>query len=89
MSGVDKTGQKTGQAHRRTKVAPGHQTQSRSGPTVRTVNKPDFDERDQRISPKRKAAGPEKRRRGSISRQSGPPATPEVVIRPETDEDDQ
>ena len=87
MSGVDKPGKRTGQTHHCTKAEPGHQTQSRSGPTVRTVNKPDFDERDQHISPKRKAAGPEKRRHSSTSHKPEPPATPEVVTRPETGED--
>ena len=60
-----KTGKKAGTVHRRTRLHSRSQTDAQAGEDQPTPGKPDFDEKDLGITPKRKAPGPAKRRRGS------------------------
>lgn len=82
-----------GKRHSLTDQAPEKQPAKDSGEEERSAQlpeKPDFDQKDQNISPNRKAPGPGKTSRPSSKRQPGPeagesadedsPAPPEAVI---------
>ncbi len=82
MSAEDKPGKKAGKIHECKEVTPGSAHRSRSGPSTRSASRPDFDAREEASSPKRKAAGPAKKRR----RGTAPPAptAPEASVRDES-----
>lgn len=84
MSPIKKTGKKAGTLHRKTRQHPVRQGDSGNGEAPHRLDKPDFDEKDKGISPKRKAPGPSKRRRGSLpvsSAEPSPPPSPEARIK--------
>lgn len=89
MSTRKKTGDKAGTVHRKTRQTPTHQRDPEVGEKSPGADKPDFDDKDAGIKPKRKAPGPAKPRRvGSRSpaSQAAPrPPTPEAHI----EEDDE
>ncbi len=83
MSASKKSDSKTGTVHKKTQQQPMHQvdTEDSSKPS-----KPNFDEKDQGISPKRKAPGPtQRRRRGKDSARPEATPTPEANIKNDHD----
>lgn len=72
-----KKNSKTGTVHKQTKQKPVHQSDPELREESSVPAKPNFDEKDQNISPKRKAPGPGKRRRSRAG-----PSGDEVSSRP-------
>ena len=69
---------KTGTVHKKTKQKPVHQSDPELTEEPSVPAKPNFDEKDQNISPKRKSPGPGKRRRSRAG-----PSADEVSSSPE------
>jgi len=78
-------GKKSGKIHKVPVAEPRHQYELFETPfagRMATAHKPNFDERDSKLSPQRKASGPEKKRRRTASKATGrmmSGATPHVA----------
>ncbi len=81
MSAAKKS--KAGTVHKKTKQKPVHQGDADAQPEPNVPAKPDFDAKDENISPKRKAPGPVKRRRRSRGAASQSDAPGDSAKRPE------
>ncbi len=90
MSPGKKAGDKAGTVHGKTRQQPIRQGAGGKSADDAAPAKPDFDDKEQGISPKRKAPGPDKRRRRARGAGIAAPARPHV--RPEAkisnDDDD-
>lgn len=86
---TDNKPSRVGILHKKSRQTPVHQSDAEPHDTS-VPEKPDFDEKDQNISPKRKAPGPGKRRRARATPTAGDAARGSSNQRPEADiKDDQ